>query len=134
MAGINLFAGVGFSLHGARCFSRQAAFPILKGHLYSFCARRIHQEKGSQVMAAIRSRGQQRHELKLVSIYVRLNHRLAQAQPLPGHPDFVFHRARLAISLTVVFGTAAVGTAAGQSHEAATGGPNDRNMREIGPW
>jgi DNA mismatch endonuclease (patch repair protein) len=55
-------------------------------------------KKRSQVMAAIRSKGNQATELKLASIL-----RAAgitgwrRHQPLPGHPDFIFRRARLAV-------------------------------------
>jgi DNA mismatch endonuclease (patch repair protein) len=54
--------------------------------------------KRSQVMAAIRSRGNKATELKLAAIL-----RAAgitgwrRHQPLPGHPDFVFLRPRIAI-------------------------------------
>ncbi len=55
-------------------------------------------KKRSQVMAAIRSRGNKDTELKLASIL-----RAAgitgwrRHQPLPGCPDFIFRRARLAV-------------------------------------
>ena len=54
--------------------------------------------KRSQVMAAIRSRGNKDTELKLAAIL-----RAAgitgwrRHQPVPGHPDFIFRRERLAI-------------------------------------
>lgn len=55
-------------------------------------------QKRSQVMAAIRSRGNKETELKLASI-LRAAHITGwrRHQPLPGHPDFVFRRQRLAI-------------------------------------
>jgi len=55
-------------------------------------------KKRSQVMAAIRSRGNKDTELKLASIL-----RAAgitgwrRHQPVPGHPDFIFQRERLAV-------------------------------------
>ena len=55
-------------------------------------------EKRSEVMAAVRSRGNRDTELKLVAIL-----RAAgitgwrRHQPLPGRPDFVFRRQRLAV-------------------------------------
>jgi len=55
-------------------------------------------KKRSQVMAAIRSRGNRDTELKLAAIL-----RAAgitgwrRHQAIPGHPDFVFPRARLAV-------------------------------------
>ena len=58
----------------------------------------VSKEKRSQVMAAIRSKGNKATELKLVSILRAtgitgwLRHR-----PLPGRPDFIFRRQRLAI-------------------------------------
>ena len=54
--------------------------------------------KRSQVMAAIRSRGNKATELRLASIL-----RAARItgwwrhQPLPGHPDFIFRHQRLAV-------------------------------------
>ncbi len=62
-------------------------------------ARRIHKEKAqSQVMAAIRSRGNKDTELKLAAIFraARITG-WRRHQPLPGRPDFVFRRARLAV-------------------------------------
>jgi DNA mismatch endonuclease (patch repair protein) len=54
--------------------------------------------KRSQVMAAIRSRGNKGTELTLVAI-LRAAHVTGwrRHQPLPGRPDFVFRRARLAV-------------------------------------
>src|SRR5438128_6164573 len=55
-------------------------------------------KKRSQVMAAIRSRGNKDTELKVASIL-----RAAGAtgwrrhQPIPGHPDFIFRRERVAV-------------------------------------
>ena len=55
-------------------------------------------QKRSQVMAAIRSRGNQETELRLVAIF-----RAAgitgwrRHQLLPGRPDFIFRRQRLAV-------------------------------------
>ena len=55
-------------------------------------------KKRSQVMASIRSRGNKATELRLASIL-----RAAgitgwrRHQPIPGHPDFVFRRQRLAV-------------------------------------
>jgi DNA mismatch endonuclease (patch repair protein) len=55
-------------------------------------------KKRSQVMAAIRSRGNRATELRLTSIL-----RAAgitgwrRHQPIPGRPDFTFRRARLAV-------------------------------------
>ena len=54
--------------------------------------------KRSQVMAAIRSRGNKDTEMKLAAIL--RSARIAgwrRHQPLSGHPDFVFPRQRLAI-------------------------------------
>jgi DNA mismatch endonuclease, patch repair protein len=55
-------------------------------------------KKRSQVMAAIRSRGNKDTELKLLTI-LRAAHITGwrRHQPLPGHPDFTFRRHRLAI-------------------------------------
>lgn len=55
-------------------------------------------KKRSQVMAAIRSRGNKDTELKLASI-LRSNHISGwrRQQPLPGKPDFIFHKQRLAV-------------------------------------
>ena len=55
-------------------------------------------KKRSQVMAAIRSRGNKDTELKLATI-LRAAHITGwrRHQPIPGRPDFVFRRARLAI-------------------------------------
>ena len=54
--------------------------------------------KRSQVMAAIRSRGNRNTELKLAAI-LRAHHITGwrRHQPLPGRPDFLFRRERLAI-------------------------------------
>jgi DNA mismatch endonuclease, patch repair protein len=54
--------------------------------------------KRSQVMAAIRSRGNKATELKLVSILrgARITG-WRRHQRLPGQSDFVFHRERLAV-------------------------------------
>jgi DNA mismatch endonuclease (patch repair protein) len=55
-------------------------------------------KKRSLVMAAIRSKGNKATELKLASILraARISG-WRRHQPLPGHPDFVFRRARLAV-------------------------------------
>src|SRR5437660_2423289 len=55
-------------------------------------------EKRSKVMAAIRSRGNKATELKLATL-LRINGIAGwrRHQNLPGHPDFVFIRERLAI-------------------------------------
>jgi DNA mismatch endonuclease, patch repair protein len=55
-------------------------------------------KKRSKVMACIRSRGNKDTELKLASI-LRAAHIIGwrRHQPLPGRPDFVFSRARLAV-------------------------------------
>ena len=54
--------------------------------------------KRSQVMAAIHSKGNKATELKLASI-LRAAHITGwrRHQPLPGHPDFIFRRERLAV-------------------------------------
>jgi DNA mismatch endonuclease, patch repair protein len=55
-------------------------------------------KKRSQVMAAIRSRGNKDTELKLITIF--RTHRITgwrRNQQLPGRPDFVFRRERLAV-------------------------------------
>ncbi len=55
-------------------------------------------KKRSQVMAAIRSKGNKATELKLVSILRA--HGITgwrRHQPLPGKPDFAFRRERLAV-------------------------------------
>jgi len=55
-------------------------------------------KKRSQVMAAIRSRGNMDTELKLASIFRA--HRIKgwrRHQRLPGSPDFIFPRERLAV-------------------------------------
>src|SRR3954453_21090414 len=56
------------------------------------------QSKRSLVMAAIRSRGNKDTELKLAAI-LRANRITGwrRHQPLPGRPDFVFRKERLAI-------------------------------------
>jgi DNA mismatch endonuclease (patch repair protein) len=55
-------------------------------------------KKRSQVMAAIRSRGNKDTELKLASILrtARITG-WRRHQPLAGRPDFVFHSARIAV-------------------------------------
>ena len=55
-------------------------------------------KKRSQVMAAIRSKGNKATELKLASI-LRAAHitNWRRHPPLPGRPDFAFRRARLAV-------------------------------------
>src|SRR5881296_2200586 len=55
-------------------------------------------QKRSQVMGAIRSRGNKETELKLVAI-LRSSGITGwrRHQPLPGRPDFIFRRERLAI-------------------------------------
>ncbi len=58
----------------------------------------ISKKKRSQVMAAIRSHGNKDTELKLAAILRA--HRITgwrRQQPLPGKPDFVFRRHRLAV-------------------------------------
>ena len=55
-------------------------------------------KKRSAVMAAIRSHGNKDTELKLISIF--RGHGIKgwrRHQPLPGKPDFVFRRERLAV-------------------------------------
>jgi DNA mismatch endonuclease (patch repair protein) len=58
----------------------------------------LTKKKRSQIMAAIRSKGNKATELKLASIL-----RAAgitgwrRHQPIPGRPDFIFRRARLAV-------------------------------------
>ena len=55
-------------------------------------------KKRSQVMAAIRSRGNKATELKLASILrAAAINGWRRHQPIPGHPDFIFRRARLAV-------------------------------------
>lgn len=55
-------------------------------------------KKRSQVMAAIRSRGNKDTELKLASIFRAYGIKgWRRHQPLPGRPDFVFRRERLAV-------------------------------------
>ena len=52
----------------------------------------------SQVMAAIRSRGNRDTELKLAGILRKHGIKgWRRHRPLPGKPDFVFHRERLAV-------------------------------------
>jgi len=54
--------------------------------------------KRSQIMAAVRSRGNKATELRLAAILRA--HGITgwrRHQPLPGRPDFVFQRARLAV-------------------------------------
>jgi DNA mismatch endonuclease (patch repair protein) len=54
--------------------------------------------KRSQIMAAIRARGNRETELKLASILrVAKISGWRRHQPLPGRPDFVFRRHRIAI-------------------------------------
>jgi DNA mismatch endonuclease (patch repair protein) len=55
-------------------------------------------KKRSQVMAAIRSKGNEATELKLISVF-RANGITGwrRNQKLPGKPDFAFHRERLAV-------------------------------------
>lgn len=58
----------------------------------------LSRKQRSQVMAAVRSKGNRATELKLISIF-RMN-RIAgwrRNQHLPGKPDFVFHKERLAV-------------------------------------
>lgn len=55
-------------------------------------------KKRSEVMAAIRSKGNKDTELKLISIFRA--HRISgwrRNQNLPGKPDFVFRKERLAV-------------------------------------
>ncbi len=61
-------------------------------------------KKRSQVMAAIRSRGNKATELKLASI-LRAAGIIGwrRHQPLPGRPDFIFRRARLALFIDGCF-------------------------------
>lgn len=55
-------------------------------------------KKRSQVMAAIRSRGNKDTELKLASILrARGITGWRRHQAIPGHPDFIFRRERLAV-------------------------------------
>jgi DNA mismatch endonuclease, patch repair protein len=55
-------------------------------------------QKRSQIMAAIRSRGNKETELRLASILRAAKIKgWRRHQPLPGHPDFVFRRQRVAI-------------------------------------
>ncbi len=55
-------------------------------------------KKRSQVMAAIRSRGNKDTELKLAAILRAVGITgWRRHQPLPGKPDFIFRRERLAI-------------------------------------
>jgi DNA mismatch endonuclease (patch repair protein) len=58
----------------------------------------LTKKKRSQVMAAIRSRGNKATELKLISIF-RAHGIIGwrRSQKVPGNPDFVFHRQRLAV-------------------------------------
>lgn len=55
-------------------------------------------KKRSQIMAAVRSTGNRTTELRLASI-LRANGITGwrRHQPLPGKPDFVFRRERLAV-------------------------------------
>jgi DNA mismatch endonuclease, patch repair protein len=55
-------------------------------------------KKRSQVMALIRSRGNRDTEIKLASLFraARITG-WRRHQPLPGRPDFIFRRERLAI-------------------------------------
>jgi len=101
--------GVDSGLHGARCFSRQAAFPFLGGIYIPFVPDVFTKKSGSQVWPHPLARN--KHELKLVSILRAAGITGWRRHHLARHPDFVFHRARSRSSLTVVFGTAAVGTA-----------------------
>lgn len=64
----------------------------------------LTREKRSQVMAAIRSHGNKGTELKLVSILRNFGITgWRRQQPLPGRPDFVFRRERLAIFIDGCF-------------------------------
>jgi len=58
----------------------------------------VSKKKRSQVMAAIRSKGNKTTELKLISIF-RANEITGwrRNQKLPGKPDFVFRRKHLAV-------------------------------------
>jgi len=61
-------------------------------------------EKRSQVMAAIRSHGNIGTELKLLSILRRYHVTgWRRQQSLPGRPDFVFRRGRLAVFIDGCF-------------------------------
>jgi DNA mismatch endonuclease (patch repair protein) len=55
-------------------------------------------KKRSEIMAAVKSTNNKNTELKLISIF-RTNKIIGwrRAQRLPGNPDFVFHRERLAV-------------------------------------
>jgi DNA mismatch endonuclease (patch repair protein) len=58
----------------------------------------LSKTRRSQVMAAIHSRGNKDTELKLVSILRATGITgWRRHQPLPGRPDFVFRRSRLAV-------------------------------------
>lgn len=58
----------------------------------------VSKSKRSEVMAAIRSRGNKTTELKLVSIFRAQGIRgWRRCADLPGRPDFVFTRQRLAV-------------------------------------
>lgn len=55
-------------------------------------------EKRSQVMAAVRSKGNRETELKLVALFRAAKITGWRRHPaLAGHPDFAFHKERLAI-------------------------------------
>lgn len=58
----------------------------------------FNRKKRSQVMAAIRSKGNKATELKLASIFRAHGiHGWRRNEPLFGKPDFVFRRERLAV-------------------------------------
>jgi len=58
----------------------------------------VSKQKRSQVMAAIRSRGNKATELKLIAIFRSQGIKgWRRGMDLPGKPDFVFSRAQLAL-------------------------------------
>jgi DNA mismatch endonuclease (patch repair protein) len=58
----------------------------------------LSKKKRSQVMAAVRSKGNKDTELKLASILrAHAIKGWRRHQPVPGKPDFVFHKERLAV-------------------------------------
>ena len=85
-------------------------------------------------MAAIRSRGNKDTELKLASI-LRASGITGwrRHQPLPGHPDFIFRHARLAVFVDGCFWHGCPSTAASQAATAPTGSPNSAATARATP-
>ena len=81
----------GFLLKSLKAFKRNKIEQLLMADVFS-------KRKRSQVMAAIRSKGNKATELKLASILrARGIKGWRRNQKLPGKPDFVFRRDKIAL-------------------------------------